>query len=123
MEITTLQKMIEIRAQNRLNNDLAAASEAINKHRVLKRRDEKGFPGLSSSVYVRDSNVPQFDEPMSMSSHLYSSNSPYRKQLYEFWLPTYIQEEIKSFLEEHDMLVGKVSELEQEINDVRDNQQ
>lgn len=100
-KITDLQALIERRATKRLDKDLRDLSHSVGGNRLLRHNE------LTPPIQQR---VDDKWIVRSMEQLLYFEGS-YMKTLREKWLPTYIEEESATFLQEVDSLKSRVDEL------------
>lgn len=118
-DIKDLQKLIEERATERLEVDLIALGKLVEKHPLLGVGDDG--PQLAYNVdygkivnerkvvrYETQSIGRLFGATYYNQDHLWGE---YLKQLRQFWLPKYIEEESKAFLDKLDQIQNDVDYL------------
>lgn len=104
--INNIQEIINKKAEQRLETDLAAISNFIRNNRITAqtaRIDQKDCP----DVFVLNSDkVYQPVKP-----YWLFNGGIYYKQLIDFWLPIYIREESEKFINEVNNLSQNVKDL------------
>lgn len=119
-EIKDLQKLIEERASQELLKDLLELSKTMDAQTLLNvdsdgpilaydRKQDRNIPAWEPS-YTFD--LYNFSVQYGMSA---SNLSPFMRQLYDHWLPKYIEAKSKEFLE-------KLDQVQQDVNYLLDNQ-
>lgn len=131
----SLQKLIEDRAKKRLNKDIVELGILINSQKLLR---PSGVPKLLFAKNGLKDILVEHKQP-SLETRVYNvstiealevtrlfaadkqgyGDSPFRiwgeylKELEEYWLPLYIQEETELFVQQVDTLQEQIDELKQ----------
>lgn len=111
MKTTTnsLQEIIEERAEKRLTKDLKALAEYITNNRLLNENNDTEIPKI---IY---NGVEQTFKGLFWINGRYFSGT-YIIELKKLWLPTYIKEETKSFVEKVDSFQEQLDDLKSGVN-------
>lgn len=110
-----MQKLIEEKAKARLAEDIKKLSNSIRENALVNGGDMK-MPKLSyqgtdySNKPQQIDSVPYYVFAVPTYGNIETDNS-YMAQLYRYWLPKYIEQEAKEFIEQVDMLKGHVTDL------------
>lgn len=120
MEMNTIQKLLNDRAEKRLDEEISNVMGSM-RHRLLS------YPSDVSNQYaVLDSTIPKVQvlKPSGDSTTRWSADTfartfwyggPFWENIKAVWLPIYIEEESKLFLKEMDELKARVYEVNQQL--------
>jgi len=113
MEMDTLQKLIETRAANRLIQDMKTLQETTMRSRLVARADLQ--PTLAYTNAHGKSVTTNLQE---IFQRQYNWGDSYFADLYNNWLPVYVQEESEAFLKEFDQLKERFQGLQEQVDNL-----
>lgn len=120
-EIKDIQKLIEERAILRLTSDIKNLEKLITSQPLLKHNGRNEKPPVGELVGKLPDGEPIYEKTnvtalfsVNIYTHLHDSTN-YMGQLYRYWLPIYIEQESREFLE-------KLDQIQDDVNDLLNNQ-
>lgn len=115
--INTLQDTINKRAAKRLDADLVDICNFVRGNRLLQRNDDK-FPKLTFQMAPKQdqkretkTQSPYWVFQYQASGRENFASSVYMDDLRAYWLPIYIEEETKAFMDKIDEIRNDVDGL------------
>lgn len=112
---STLQELINSKAENRLKNDLKKLLSTLEDNRLLRGSyDYKPKLAVVAERDESDSPVKHY-APDSLDRLLNPNFGLLYKEMYENYLPIYIEQETKLFME-------KVEKIQEDVNTLMDSQ-
>lgn len=117
IQMTSLQELINKRAEKKLDADLKSMDKVLSDAPLLKpgrhlEGDDFWFEAPMLELTVNDKAIQ-----ISMD-RLLGKESRLRTLLKEYWLPVYIQRETKAFIGEHEELLSRLNELTNKVEDL-----
>lgn len=126
-QIKDLQKLIEERAEKKLEQDLKDLSKLLKNQPLLGHDPILGDPPV---LGIKSESTGEKFKPVNPRSLLsftayisFKNESDYIGQLYRFWLPVYIARESAEFLQTVDRLNKDLEDLQDEVTNLMNNQQ
>lgn len=109
--MNTLQQLINKRAEHKLDGDIQELSKAIRSNKLIIDTTSGNYPTLQMKHSDGTFASRSISDIFYWSSYL-------MKDLREYWLPKYIEEETKLFLKEIEDTKARVEILDDEINSI-----
>lgn len=104
-EIKDLQKLIEEKAEKRLDEDISKLSNLVRGNKLI---EGVGVPG----IFLQIPDPPKEGRMVHISIRdMFYYSHTYMTRLKEFWLPKYIQEESELFMK-------KVDEIREDVDNL-----
>lgn len=98
-QIPDLQDLINIKAENRLDQDLKELCKLLKQSRLLSVNDSDTIPNL---IYKDKETKPYW---------LFQYNGKYMNAVKEYWLPIYQNEESQNFIKQVEQLNENIADL------------
>lgn len=126
-KIKDLQKLIEERAEKKLESDLKDLQKLFHEQPLLQNNGIE-YPPLIAVCKADPSLTSSYEKTKIgslLNSHPYvdfKETDNYIGQLYRFWLPTYIERESAEFLQTVDRVNKDLTDLQDEVINLMNNQ-
>lgn len=107
-DIPTLQDLINIRAEQRLNEDIKKIREVIFSQPIMVDHHDSDFPSIAIKVKKLDGT---FEYKETKPYWFFNSSEPFCTAIKDYYLPIYKNREAQDFIKKVDELKTEVDNL------------